>query len=122
MRQLPGARRHGHLVLRVRAREANTPTGTVARLSEEPDVVDSRQARVFSNPPFRRLHRKRVAAPAAIRLEPELAGQVVVEQRPGVTGGDSAEVEALGKADEVAGKPVAADVADLPDPVVVEPI
>ena len=86
---------------------------------DELEVVDPPQARRLAHGPLGRLLGERVAGAAAVVLEVDPAGEVLVEHGPGLAGPDAAEVEALRQEDDVAGEAVAADVGGLPDPVLV---
>jgi hypothetical protein len=71
----------------------------------------------LANRELGRLHGERVARASSVAAEIDPALEELVEERPDVSGADAAEIEPLREANEVTGEAVAADVARLPDPI-----
>src|SRR5438067_1653803 len=100
--------------------EANVPSISFVLDTHEHEVADSGQPELLADAPLRRLHRKGVGGAAAVAPEMDPACQVLVEDGPRLGRAHATVIEALRKADQVPGKAIAADVADLPEPAVLD--
>src|SRR5438132_8629570 len=99
MRERALVRLDGHLVLVGAGSEADEPAAAGPLGAAERELGSPAQARLVPHAALRRLDGERVAAAAAVALEADPTGQVLVQHRPGVLPPDPPEIEALGQAD-----------------------
>jgi hypothetical protein len=101
-------------------RELDAPSAVRPLDVPETEIVDAVQVLREPDRTVRRLHRKRLARAAAVVLEVDPAGEILVEDARSSVTRDASEVETFGQADQIAGEAVAAEVARLPDPPLVQ--
>src|SRR5439155_6074611 len=115
--QLPELPGDLDVFLAVRSAKADAPAAPFEALDrDEPELVDPGERLLLTEGSLRGLHDERVAAPAAVVLQRDPAGQHLVEEAPDVDRLDAAEEEPVREHDEVPGESVSADVGGLPDP------
>lgn len=100
--------------------ELDPPALVRAFDSAEAKIVHAAETVCEPDGKVRGLHREGLARAPAVAVEVDPPGKVLVEDAWGLVPGDASEVEALGETDEVAREPVAAEMARLPDPALVQ--
>jgi len=88
--------------------------------SEQAHVGDASLPRRLPDGALCGLNREGVARASAVERQVDLPLQSALEHWPRLRGADAAVVDAVGKRDEIASEPIAADVGRLPHPLLVD--